>query len=111
MNVTNLKTKNGNVASGGHSILLDTGSTFSIFPDEWIDALGHSLNATYDEDESVYEIECDGYDEHFFGFSIGDSDFSVPIQDLKTEKDGQCYLAIMSNSVIGGGGILLVTIY
>ena len=42
----------------------------------------------------------------FFGFSIGDSDFSVPIQDLKTEKDGQCYLAIMSNSVIGGGGIL-----
>lgn len=106
VNVTNLKTKNGNVASGGHSILLDTGSTFSIFPDEWIDALGHSLNATYDEDESVYEIECDGYDEHFFGFSIGDSDFSVPIQDLKTEKDGQCYLAIMSNSVIGGGGIL-----
>lgn len=106
VNVTNLETKDGKVTSGSHSVLLDTGSTFSIFPDEWIDALGRSLNATYDDNESVYAIECDGYDENFFGFSIGNADFSIPIQDLTTEKDGQCYLAIMSNSVIGGGGIL-----
>ncbi len=39
-----------------------------------------------------------------------DSDFSVPIQDLKTEKDGQCYLAIASNSVIVVV-VSLVTIY
>ena len=90
--------------------LLDTGSTFQFSLMNGLMLLATILNATYDEDESVYEIECDGYDEHFFCFD-SDSDFSVPIQDLKTEKDGQCYLAIMSNSVIGGGGILLVTIY
>ena len=105
VNVTNLKTKTEMLLLVVIRFYWIPGLLFN-FPDEWIDALGHSLNATYDEDESVYEIECDGYDEHFFGFSIGDSDFSVPIQDLKTEKDGQCYLAIMSNSVIGGGGIL-----
>ncbi|KAL6451755.1 SAP10 Candidapepsin-10 [Candida maltosa Xu316] len=88
-----------------YSVILDTGSTFSIFPDTWINDFGTLLNGTYDDNEEVYRIDCDSRDD-FFEFEIGNASFAIPVEDFIVENDDVCYLAIMGNSVIGGDGIL-----
>ena len=102
--LTNDNEFNINVTYQGsnYSILLDTGSTFSILPDEWISEFGTSLNGTFDSDEQVYEIDCLSTGD-FFDFSIGGVNFSIPVEQVLVEHNDKCYLGIMSNSVVGGG--------
>lgn len=85
-----------------YPILLDTGSTFSILPDDWVREYAAALNGTYDSDELVYEIDCDSTG-HAFDFSIGGVNFSIPVEDFIVEHNDKCYLGIMGNSVVGGG--------
>ncbi|CCG21829.1 Sap10 aspartyl proteinase [Candida orthopsilosis Co 90-125] len=93
------------IQSKQQHVILDTGSTFSVLPSKWIKALGESINGTYNDDESAYQIPCDLTNEVDFNFKVGNTTFNIPVSDLVVNNertDGKCYLGVMDESLIGG---------
>ncbi|CAI5759230.1 unnamed protein product [Candida verbasci] len=93
--------------------IIDTGSTFSTLPKEWIDAIGKVINGVYNEDEDAYRIDCKSYDQTFT-FDVDNSTIEIPISTFITKYQDACYLGIMDEAIIGGvifGSDILKNLY
>ncbi|RCK59238.1 Candidapepsin-10 [Candida viswanathii] len=69
-----------------YSTLFDTGSTYSVVPDDWITELANRVNGTFDDDQASTRL------------TVG---LGIPIEDLLREYDNRCYLGLLSNNTMG----------
>lgn len=64
--------------------ILDSGTTLSVLPEEFISVIAETLEAEYDEYEELYVLDTDGCStvSGSIGFNLSGFNFEVPLTDL-----------------------------
>ncbi|PSK33727.1 hypothetical protein C7M61_005191 [Candidozyma pseudohaemuli] len=73
-------------------ILLDSGTSLNLWPQELIDAVGKELNGNYLQ--GFYFVDCDQPTDKHLTFDFGQNKIDVSYQDLVWKSQGYCLLGV-----------------
>lgn len=80
-------------------VVLDSGTSYGVFPDPIIQAIGDAIGYTYDETSSFYQGSCNDVKLDTITIELGGEKFDVPVSNLLDFADNTkstCQLAIQS---------------
>lgn len=73
-------------------VLLDSGTSLNLWPQDLIDAVGKTLNGT--SKEGFYFVDCEQPTDKYVTFDFGNNKIKVSYQDLVWKSQGQCLLGV-----------------
>ncbi|GBL49229.1 hypothetical protein ACI3LY_004558 [Candidozyma auris] len=80
----------GNVYNQTTKYLLDSGTSWNLWPEELFQYTVQALNAT--EENGLYIVECNQPTDKFLEFNFGQNDVKVSYKNLLVEWNGKCLL-------------------
>lgn len=73
---------NGRTINLGDSYVLDSGTSWNLWSQELLDAVGKAINGQYDNDEGLYLADCNQPSDKSVTFNFGKNTISIPYSDL-----------------------------
>lgn len=91
-------------------ILLDSGTSLNLWPQDLIDAVGKELNGKYQQ--GFYFVDCDQPTDKHLTFDFGQNKIDVSYQDLVWKSQGYCLLGVQpGESTLIFGDVFLRSAY